>query len=252
VRVAVALALMMVPVVAGCSSVNMDNSASPARDFSLIGDPLHTNGPPGEPVAVPSLYFEHPVVAEHSVGTATLGDLSVDVEGDGMLTESHWRTPNSLRLERFAEGAESPYDVVNVELTTQGLFVTRVLLLHLLDSRLQIDCGIDGGVSFPRAPAMPVAFSGTCANGTRLAGSIVLDSTEAAVWEGKPLELSRTTTDLRLSGAVTGQVHEVNYTSPGIPFALRTELSLNVDQDGATATEHLQRWVVPEYQKAAV
>ncbi len=129
-----------------------------------------------------------------------------------------------------------------------GVSTMTITIVNPLDSRVTLQCTIDGGIALSDIDGER-ELSGTCGGGAKAHGHIKPEGTRKANWRDKPVELVRTVLDLTVTGASSGQIHQINEVpkdSTVGSFPLYTSIDVNTTAQGISLAEKLERHVLPK------
>jgi hypothetical protein len=244
-RTAVAAAVSAA-LLTGCGSVNEDAGQPVDRSYAML---QYADGaaPPPAPPGRDSLYGTYQMQVSGSLGY--LGK-TVRLATTGAMTLAPGPRSDELRIAYYSGRLRFPYETQSVTVSGDTSSLNAVTLVNPLDSRVSLECAVDGGMSGMVHGPMTEAHevTGTCTGGAEVRGTMRPDGGRKARWRGRPVELVRMVLDLDVSGSSSGTVHMVTETPTGSTFPLTTTMDVDVTAQGITLTQRLERHVLPRVQ----
>lgn len=245
-------ALALLPVVASCGSVNQE-SAAPATDaYKLLRYPqARTVEPVAQEQIDPDIGRMIGVHTQEISGRIVYLGKTSELPHEGALTLGLGPHPGEFQIGFFYGDDRFPYETIVFSWEPHAGTLTAMQIFNPLDTRMTLQCAVDGGLRLEDAakPGDRAALSGTCLGGTKLTGEFRVEGSRRAIWDGKPVELLATVTDIAVSGPTTGSLHEANDLVKGSNIAVNTMLDLNVVSQGIPLEEHMERHALPRVQE---
>ncbi|TDZ81614.1 hypothetical protein [Mycobacteroides salmoniphilum] len=240
-----AVAVLSVVAAAACAPVNEEAGKPVGHAFALLKYPAAQ----GEPAFEPQGKSPFGDYAQEVSGSVTyLGETTV-LPGAGVMTIGPGPRRGELKIEQYYQGDRFPYETAIVS-GGEGKPSTldAITIVNPLDSRVTLQCTIDGGISLADIDSER-ELDGTCGGGAKAHGHIKPDGSRKATWRDKPVELVRTVMDLTVTGASSGQIHQINEVprdSTVGSFPLFTSIDVNMTAQGISLAEKLERHVLPK------
>ncbi|MGH3954693.1 MAG: hypothetical protein ACRDTI_11720 [Mycobacterium sp.] len=240
-----AAAVLSVVAAAACAPVNEEAGKPVGHAFALLKYPATQ----GEPASEPQGKSPFGDYAQEVSGSVTyLGETSA-LPGAGVMTIGPGPRRGELKIEQYYQGDRFPYETGIVS-GGEGKPSTldAITIVNPLDSRVTLQCTIDGGISLADIDSER-ELDGTCGGGAKAHGHIRPDGSRKATWRDKPVELVRTVMDLTVTGASSGQIHQINEVprdSTVGSFPLFTSIDVNMTAQGISLAEKLERHVLPK------
>lgn len=240
-----AAAVLSVVAAAACAPVNEEAGKPVGHAFALLKYPAAQ----GEPASEPQGKSPFGDYAQEVSGSVTyLGETSA-LPGAGVMTIGPGPRRGELKIEQYYQGDRFPYETGIVS-GGEGKPSTldAITIVNPLDSRVTLQCTIDGGISLADIDSER-ELNGTCGGGAKAHGHIRPDGSRKATWRDKPVEVVRTVMDLTVTGASSGQIHQINEVprdSTVGSFPLFTSIDVNMTAQGISLAEKLERHVLPK------
>ncbi|KRQ27304.1 MULTISPECIES: hypothetical protein [Mycobacteroides] len=230
---------------AACAPVNEEAGKPVGHAFALLKYPSAQGDPASEPQGK-SPFGDYALEVSGSV--TYLGETTA-LPGAGVMTVGPGPRRGELKIEQYYQGDRFPYEtgiVSGGEGKPSAL--DAITIVNPLDSRVTLQCTIDGGITLSDIDSER-ELSGTCGGGAKAHGHIKPEGTRKANWRDKPVELVRTVLDLTVTGASSGQIHQINEVpkdSTVGSFPLYTSIDVNMTAQGISLAEKLERHVLPK------
>ncbi|TDZ79538.1 hypothetical protein DE4585_03284 [Mycobacteroides salmoniphilum] len=240
-----AVAVLSVVAAAACAPVNEEAGKPVGHAFALLKYPAAQ----GEPAFEPQGKSPFGDYAQEVSGSVTYLGETTALPGAGVMTIGPGPRRGELKIEQYYQGDRFPYETGIVS-GGEGKPSTldAITIVNPLDSRVTLQCTIDGGISLADIDSER-ELDGTCGGGAKAHGHIKPDGSRKATWRDKPVELVRTVMDLTVTGASSGQIHQINE----VPrdgtvgsFPLFTSIDVNMTAQGISLAEKLERHVLPK------
>lgn len=240
-----AVMVLSVAAVAACAPVNEEAGKPVGHAFQLLKYPVGQADPASEPQGR-SPFGDYALEVSGSV--TYLGETSA-LPGAGVMTVGPGPRRGELKIEQYYQGDRFPYETGIVSGGDgKPSTLDAITIVNPLDSRVALQCAVDGGIALSDIDGER-ELTGTCGGGSKVHGQVKADGRRKATWRDKPVELVRTVVDLTISGASSGQIHQVNEVprdSTVGSFPLITSIDVNMTAQGISLTQHLQRHVLPK------
>ncbi len=242
---AAATAVLSVGVAAACAPVNEEAGKPVGHAFAL----LKYSALPGEPASEPQGKSPFGDYAQEVSGSVTYLGETTALPGAGVMTVGPGPRRGELKIEQYYQGDRFPYETGIVS-GGEGKPSTldAITIVNPLDSRVTLQCTIDGGITLADIDSER-ELNGTCGGGAKAHGHIKPDGSRKGTWRDKPVELVRTVMDLTVTGASSGQIHQINEVprdSTVASFPLFTSIDVNMTAQGISLAEKLERHVLPK------
>ncbi|OHU30500.1 hypothetical protein BKG76_01705 [Mycobacteroides franklinii] len=240
-----AAALLAVTAAAGCAPVNEEAGKPVGHAFQLLKYPVAQSDPAAQPQGK-SPFGDYALEVSGSV--TYLGETTA-LPGAGVMTIGPGPRRGELKIEQYYQGDRFPYETGIVS-GGEGKPSTldAITIVNPLDSRVTLQCAVDGGIALADIDGER-ELTGTCGGGSKAHGHVRADGSRKVTWRDRPVELIRTVVDLTVTGASSGQIHQVNE----VPrdgtvgsFPLTTSIDVNMTAQGISLTQKLQRQVLPK------
>ncbi|MBA0048838.1 hypothetical protein [Mycobacteroides sp. LB1] len=240
-----AAAVLSVAVATACAPVNEEAGKPVGHAFQLLKYPAVQGDPAAEPQGR-SPFGDYALEVSGSV--TYLGETTA-LPGAGVMTVGPGPRRGELKIEQYYQGDRFPYET-GIVTGGEGKPSTldAITIVNPLDSRVTLQCVIDGGIALVHNDGER-ELTGTCGGGAKVHGHVRADGSRKAIWRDKPVELVRTVVDLTISGASSGQIHQVNEVpkdSTVGSFPLFTSIDVSMTAQGIGLTEKLERHVLPK------
>ncbi|MGR6976772.1 hypothetical protein [Mycobacteroides abscessus] len=231
--------------VAACTPVNEEAGKPVGHAFQLLKYPTAQSDPAPEPQGR-SPFGDYALEVSGSV--TYLGETS-ELPGAGVMTVGPGPRRGELKIEQYYRGDRFPYET-GVVSAGEGKSSTldAITIVNPLDSRVTLQCAVDGGIALADIEGER-ELTGTCGGGSKAHGHVRAEGSRKATWRDKPVELVRTVVDLTVTGASSGEIHQVNEVpkdSAVASFPLYTSIDVNMTAQGISLTQKLQRHVLPK------
>ncbi|MFA4083588.1 hypothetical protein [Mycobacteroides salmoniphilum] len=238
-------AVLSVAVAAACAPVNEEAGKPVGHAFALLKYPAGQ----GEPASEPQGKSPFGDYAQEISGSVTYLGETTALTGAGVMTIGPGPRRGELKIEQYYRGDRFPYETGIVS-GGEGKPSTldAITIVNPLDSRVTLQCTIDGGISLADIDSER-EINGTCGGGAKAHGHIRPEGSRKATWRDKPVELVRTVMDLTVTGASSGQIHQINEVprdSTVGNFPLFTSIDVNMTAQGISLAEKLERHVLPK------
>ncbi|AMU65326.1 hypothetical protein [Mycobacteroides abscessus] len=231
--------------VAACTPVNEEAGKPVGHAFQLLKYPTAQLDPAAEPQGR-SPFGDYALEVSGSV--TYLGE-TTELPGAGVMTVGPGPRRGELKIEQYYRGDRFPYET-GVVSAGEGKPSTldAITIVNPLDSRVTLQCAVDGGIALADIEGER-ELTGTCGGGSKAHGHVRAEGSRKATWRDKPVELVRTVVDLTVTGASSGEIHQVNEVpkdSAVASFPLYTSIDVNMTAQGISLTQKLQRHVLPK------
>jgi hypothetical protein len=239
-----AAAAVVAALLSGCGSVNEDAGRPVERSYAMLE---YADGAvsPAAPPGRGSLFGAYQMRVSGSM--SYLGK-NVPLAATGAMTLAPGPRSDELRIAYYSGNLRFPYETQSVIVSNNTSSLTAVTLVNPLDSRVSLECAVEGGMPHGHEVTEAHEVTGTCTGGATVRGTMSPDGTRKARWRGRPVDLVRTVLVLDLSGSSSGTVHMVTETPAGSTFPLTTTMDVDVTAQGITMTQNLERHVLPRVQ----